>query len=227
MRACRVGVTSEKRSERKILWFGGVTFIKSKYLFLLLHYRRYWSQVWKLLSFKAEWEEMVFGLCIISPASTYGCFLFRHMLWGLSWPRAARESQHMDSIGGIIIQCCDVIKRLSGGGMSEGFTAGGFIPHKPSGTVLQNVFSLSWPRSLMLNGFRAHKPFNLALFLLFFLPLFLLERDMISQMYAEAALTFWVSHQLCPLAKLSLCTMVVIPSLFLFQWAYAWPDNCC
>lgn len=76
--------------------------------------------------------------------------MFRHMLWGLSWfgqhgPRAARESQHMDNVGGIVIQCCDVITSLSGEGMSEGFTAGGFIPHtetkpKPSGTVLQNVF---------------------------------------------------------------------------------------
>lgn len=68
----------------------------------------------------------MFGHCIISPAGTYGCLVFRHMLWGFSQPRAARGSQHMDSSGGITIECCDVIKSLSGERMSEGFTAGGF-----------------------------------------------------------------------------------------------------
>ncbi len=79
--------------------------------------------------FKTQLEETVSGHCIISPACAYGCLVFRHMLWGSSWPRAVRGSRHMGSNGGITIRCCDVIKSLSGEGLSEGFTAGGFIAH--------------------------------------------------------------------------------------------------
>lgn len=83
----------------------------------------------------------------------------------------------MDSTGGITVQCCGVIKSLSGGRMSEGFTAGCSTPQPesptPPGEVLFCFFlpSTSWPHFMMLNEFQVQKPFNLALF--FFLSFFL------------------------------------------------------
>lgn len=55
-----------------------------------------------------------------------------YVLGGLFWPHAVGESQHMGSIGGITIQCCDVLKSLSGERMTEGFTADGFISRTES-----------------------------------------------------------------------------------------------
>lgn len=98
-----------------------------------------------------------------------------------AWPHAARESQHTDSIGGITMQCCDVIKSLSGEGMSEGFTAGGSIPHPETPNPQEMsckmfffcfCFSVPWPHFMMLSKFQVHKPFNLALFLLIVLFFF-------------------------------------------------------
>ena len=56
--------------------------------------------------------QTVSGRCIIGAASAYGCFVLRHVLWDLSGPHSARESQHMDNTSGIMIHCCGMIKKL-------------------------------------------------------------------------------------------------------------------
>lgn len=74
-------------------------------------------------------------------------------------------------------------KSLSGEGMSEGFTAGGSIPHPETPNpqemsckmVLCCFFSVPWPHFIMLNKFQVHKRFNLASFLLFFVFFFPLQ----------------------------------------------------
>lgn len=65
----------------------------------------------------------------------------------------------MYNLGGVMIHCGGMIKSLSGEEVSQGFTAGSFIPHRETPNPQR------WLCSAMQNVHQMHSPFKLASFL--------------------------------------------------------------